>query len=60
MHDPDALLAAARECAEEGLEGHALRRYRRLDELLSKGEAALPGAWVRAPLPLPDLWRELS
>jgi hypothetical protein len=55
----DALLTAARECAAEGLEGHALRRYRKLDELLSGGKITLPEAWSRAPLsPLPSsaLW----
>jgi hypothetical protein len=55
----DALLAAARDCAKDGLDGHALRRYRKLDELLSSGRATLPEAWSRAPLPpLPSshLW----
>jgi hypothetical protein len=40
----DDLLIAARECAEEGLEGHALRRYRALDQHLSNG-GDLPREW---------------
>lgn len=42
----DALLADARQCADEGAEGHALRRYRKLDELLAAG-AELPEAWSK-------------
>jgi hypothetical protein len=60
MSETDALLTAARECAEEGLEGHALRRYRRLDKLLSEGAAPLPEAWRQAAPPAVDLWREDS
>jgi hypothetical protein len=57
----DELLAAARDCAREGAEGHALRRYRKLDELLSSGQGALPRAWADAPKVEPvDLWREVS
>jgi hypothetical protein len=58
----DALLAAARQCADEGLEGHALRRYRKLDDLLSAGGAP-PEAWREGPdapdLPLTDAIGEL-
>lgn len=44
---PDELLAAARDCYNDGLEGHALRRYHKLDELLSKGDP-LPHDWASA------------
>lgn len=43
----DAMLADARTCAAEGLEGHALRRYRKLDEMMTRG-GRLPEAWAPA------------
>lgn len=47
LTEPDDLLTAARQCAAEGLEGHALRRYRKLDDLLTAG-GRLPAAWAPA------------
>lgn len=44
----DDLLAAARDCDAEGLEGHALRRYRALDRHLSAGGTP-PEAWREGP-----------
>jgi hypothetical protein len=45
VSETDAMLSAARQCADEELKDHALRRYRKLDAMLSNG-GTLPEAWV--------------